>query len=193
MHAWVEAEAAHIARRSVRELEALVGVSSPSGDNHGAEEAVALCAALLAPEAEIERVPCSTPGYAPDLLARVHGEGAGRILLLGHLDTVVNRDAHRTLVRDGDRLVGSGAVDMKGGVVLAIGVLNALAARRDALAELALLLVTDVDYHKAAMPGDITAKARVVRMANQYSTAEAYLYNPEGELIAGGTNRCRPS
>ena len=43
-----------------------------------------------------------------------------------------------------------------------------------------------VDYHKAAMPGDITAKARVVRMGNQYSTAEAYLYNPEGELIASG-------
>src|SRR5690242_17451506 len=43
-----------------------------------------------------------------------------------------------------------------------------------------------VDYHKAAMPGDITARARVVRMGNQYSTAEAYLYNPEGELIASG-------
>jgi uncharacterized protein (TIGR00369 family) len=43
-----------------------------------------------------------------------------------------------------------------------------------------------VDYHKAAMPADITAKARVVRMGNQYSTAEAYLYNPEGELIASG-------
>jgi uncharacterized protein (TIGR00369 family) len=43
-----------------------------------------------------------------------------------------------------------------------------------------------VDYHKAAIPGDITAEARVVRMGNQYSTAEAYLYNPEGELIASG-------
>src|SRR5437588_9823988 len=140
MHAWVEAEAARIARRSVRELEALVGVSSPSGDNHGAEEAVSVCAALLPPEAEIERLPCSTPGYAPDFLARVRGQGSGRILLLGHVDTVVSRDAHRTLERHGDRLVGSGAVDMKGGVLLAIGVLNALAARRDAFAELALLL-----------------------------------------------------
>jgi uncharacterized protein (TIGR00369 family) len=43
-----------------------------------------------------------------------------------------------------------------------------------------------VDYHKAAMPGDITAKARVVRMGGQYSTAEAYLYNREGELLASG-------
>src|SRR5215471_19592582 len=43
-----------------------------------------------------------------------------------------------------------------------------------------------VDYHKAAMPGDITARGRVVRMGSQYATAEAYLYNPEGELVASG-------
>src|SRR2546427_5757327 len=43
-----------------------------------------------------------------------------------------------------------------------------------------------VDYHKAAMPGDLTAKARVVRMGNQFSTAEAYLYDQEGVLIASG-------
>jgi uncharacterized protein (TIGR00369 family) len=43
-----------------------------------------------------------------------------------------------------------------------------------------------VDYHKAAMPGDITAKGRVVRMGGQYSTAEAYLYDSEGALIASG-------
>ena len=30
-----------------------------------------------------------------------------------------------------------------------------------------------VDFHKAAMPGDLTAKARVVRLGSQYSTAEA--------------------
>jgi uncharacterized protein (TIGR00369 family) len=43
-----------------------------------------------------------------------------------------------------------------------------------------------VDYHKAAMPGDITAQARVVRMGSQYSTAEASLYDPEGALVASG-------
>ena len=43
-----------------------------------------------------------------------------------------------------------------------------------------------VDYHKAAMPGDLTAKARVVRMGSQFSTAEAYLYDQEGALIASG-------
>ena len=43
-----------------------------------------------------------------------------------------------------------------------------------------------VDYHKAAMPGDLTAKARVVRMGSQFSTAEACLYDQDGALIASG-------
>src|SRR5512145_3358809 len=43
-----------------------------------------------------------------------------------------------------------------------------------------------VDYHKAAMPGDITAKARIVRMGSQYSTAEASVYDQEGSLVASG-------
>jgi uncharacterized protein (TIGR00369 family) len=43
-----------------------------------------------------------------------------------------------------------------------------------------------VDFHKAAMPGDLLAKARVVRMGSQYSTAEAYLYDKDGALVASG-------
>ena len=43
-----------------------------------------------------------------------------------------------------------------------------------------------VDYHKAAMPGNITAKGRIVRLGGQYSTAEAFLYDAEGTLIASG-------
>ena len=43
-----------------------------------------------------------------------------------------------------------------------------------------------VDYHKAAMPGDLTAKARVVRMGSQYSTAETSIYDKDGALVASG-------
>jgi uncharacterized protein (TIGR00369 family) len=43
-----------------------------------------------------------------------------------------------------------------------------------------------VDFHKAAMPGDLTAKARIVRLGGQYSTAEALLYDKNGELVASG-------
>ena len=151
MSDWVHAEAARIARRAERELDALVAVSSPSGDVHGADEAVAICIALLPDQAEIERLPCSTDGYAADLLARVRGTGTGRVLLLGHVDTVVGHDAHRRLERDGDRLVGSGTVDMKGGVVLALGLLDSLAGRPDCFQEVALLLVTDEEWRVGAL------------------------------------------
>ena len=150
MDGWIEAAGAEIARRAPRELEALVAVSSPSGDVRGAEECAAVCAALLPGEAEVERVPCSSPAHAPDLLARLRGTGTRRVLLLGHVDTVVAHGEHRTLARAGDQLVGSGTVDMKGGVVLALGAMRALAARPEAYAELALLLVCDEEWRTAA-------------------------------------------
>ena len=149
MDPWVQRAAVVIAGRAERELEALVGVSSPSGDVDGAEECAAICVALLPEEASVERIQCSSPGHAPDLLARLAGTGARRVLLLGHVDTVVATERHKPLRHDGDHLVGSGSVDMKGGVVLALGVLRALAARPEAYAEAALLLVCDEEWRTA--------------------------------------------
>jgi len=142
----IATEAAQISARAERDLEALVAVSSPSGDLPGAEEALALCGALLPPEAEIERVPCSTPGGAPDLIARIKGSGHRRVLLLGHIDTVIAHESHGPLRRDGDRLYGPGTADMKGGDVLALGVARTLAARPELFAELSVLLVTDEEW-----------------------------------------------
>jgi glutamate carboxypeptidase len=149
MDAWVANSAEQIAARAERDLEALVAVSSPSGDVEGAEECIALVGALAPPEAAIERRPCSSPGHADDVVLRLSGEGERRVLLLGHLDTVVGHDSHRPLERSGDRLVGPGSIDMKGGDVLALGVLRALAERAGDYAELALLLVTDEEWRSA--------------------------------------------
>jgi glutamate carboxypeptidase len=146
MKDWIQSHADAIAARAPRELEALVAVSSPSGDVHGAEEAAAVAAALAPDEADIERVPCSSADHAPDLLVRLRGTGSKRVLLLGHIDTVIAHTEHRPLRREDDRLVGSGAVDMKGGDVIALGVLRALAHRRDEIAEAALLLVCDEEW-----------------------------------------------
>ncbi|MEA2271750.1 MAG: glutamate carboxypeptidase, partial [Solirubrobacteraceae bacterium] len=97
-------------------------------------------------EATVERVASSSTGHADDFVGRLAGDGARRLLLLGHLDTVVAHPAHRPLTREDDRLVGSGAVDMKGGVALALGIMQALAGARDAFAEVALLLVCDEEW-----------------------------------------------
>jgi len=43
-----------------------------------------------------------------------------------------------------------------------------------------------VDYHKAALPGDLTAKGRVVRLGNQFTTSEAHVYDKDGALVASG-------
>src|SRR3954449_1935731 len=149
MDDWVAKCSQEIARRAPRELEALVAVSSPSGDRHGADECASVCAALTPDDAQLERVPCSSPNHADDLIARLAGTGEGRILLLGHLDTVIAHAAHRPLARDGEKLIGSGSVDMKGGVVLSLGVLRALAARPRDYAEVALLLVCDEEWRTA--------------------------------------------
>ena len=151
MDPWVEWEAAQIARHAERELEALVAVSTPSGERRGAEEAISLCSALLPNEAVIERIPCSTAGYAADFAARVDGTGRRRVLLLGHLDTVVSHDGHRPLERTSGRLVGSGSIDMKGGVVIAIGVLRALASQPELFAEATLLLVNDEEWRTGGL------------------------------------------
>ena len=151
---WVAAAAPGIAERAERELEALVGVSSPSGDVEGAEEAVAIVRALLPDPIEAQRVPCSTPEHAADLLARLSGEGELRLLLLGHLDTVVSHEAHAPLARRDGRLVGPGAVDMKGGVALAVEVMRALVEAPNAapspppFAEVSLLLVNDEEWRR---------------------------------------------
>ncbi len=130
------------------DLEALVAISSPSGDVAGAQAALELCAERLPGDAAHEWVPCSSPGHAPDLLARIDGSGRRRVLLLGHLDTVVAHAEHRSLRREGDRWLGSGAVDMKGGVALALGLARWLAESPESFAELAVLLVVDEEWRR---------------------------------------------
>lgn len=143
---WLASATAAVAAGAERELEALVAVSSPSGDRAAAEEICAVVAALLPAGAEVRRPPCSSPDHAADLLATLTGSGSGRLLLLGHLDTVVAHPDHRPLAAEGERLVGSGAVDMKGGVVLALGVIRALAQLPTCFAELSLLVVNDEEW-----------------------------------------------
>ena len=43
-----------------------------------------------------------------------------------------------------------------------------------------------VDYHRAAMPGDLTARGMVIRFGRQISTAEARILDQDGKLVASG-------
>jgi len=43
-----------------------------------------------------------------------------------------------------------------------------------------------VDFHAAAMPGDLTAKGRIVKFGSQFSTCEAQVFDAAGKLLASG-------
>jgi uncharacterized protein (TIGR00369 family) len=43
-----------------------------------------------------------------------------------------------------------------------------------------------VDYHAAAMPGDLIARGRIVKWGNQFSVAEAQVFDESGKLLASG-------
>jgi glutamate carboxypeptidase len=169
----VAAEA--IAGAAEDDLAALVGISSPSGDVTGAEAALALCAARLPSGATIERAPCSSPDHAPDLIARIEGGGAAKLLLLGHVDTVIPHAEHRPLTREGDTWRGSGTVDMKGGVALALGIADWLAARPESFAELGLLLVVDEEW-----------RSEPFAHAERFAGYDACLCFEAGERTAAG-------
>lgn len=140
--------AERIGERLEREVAALVDVSSPSGDAEGAEAVIAVAIALLPAEARIERLPCSSPDHADDLLATVEGSGSGRLLLLGHLDTVISHADHHPVRAEGNRLYGPGTIDMKGGVAISLGILRLLASQPELYAELALLLAVDEEWRQ---------------------------------------------
>jgi uncharacterized protein (TIGR00369 family) len=43
-----------------------------------------------------------------------------------------------------------------------------------------------VDYHRAAMPGDLTVRGKVIKGGSQFSTAEAQVFDKDGKLVASG-------
>ena len=89
----------------------------------------------------------ATPGR-PSVLVRAPGAGGGRTLLLcGHLDTVTVEgmaDPHAPR-RDGDRLYGRGAYDMKAGVAAALIAAREL-SRRGLAGDVVVAAVADEEH-----------------------------------------------
>ena len=176
MDPWIAEAAARIAARAPQELERLVAVSSPSGDVAGAEAAFAVAESLAPAGVRVQRSPCSSADHADDLILTLPGSAPrGRIMLLGHVDTVHSHEDHRALKDAGDTLVGAGSVDMKAGDVLALGVLRELAARTESFQEVALLLVCDEEWRAGGFVH-----------AERFAGWDACLCFEGGELTADG-------
>ncbi len=141
-----------VAERALRLLPVLVDISSPFGDAPGARRAVDASVAAV-PAAEIVRLASSSPGLEDDLLLTIRGTGTAKVLLLGHVDTVIPHAEHRSTVHVGDRIDGSGTIDMKGGDAIALGILAELSAPAwaSSFAQIDLLLVCDEEWRHGPM------------------------------------------
>lgn len=117
--------------RPVALLQRLVEQNSGTMNLPGVEAV----ARLLRPEFEalgfaVEWKPMARAKRAGHLIAIHRGRAGGtRMLLIGHLDTVFEPDSpFRGFVREGDRAVGPGVGDDKGGVVVMLAALRAMQA-----------------------------------------------------------------
>ena len=109
------------------DLRTLVGIDSGSYDKAGVDKINDwLEERLRALGFSVERYPQTESG--DDLLATQRGKGQGRILLLGHSDTVfpVGTAGERPMTIQGDKVLGPGTCDMKAGLLTGIYALEAL-------------------------------------------------------------------
>ncbi|HSS52757.1 MAG TPA: M20/M25/M40 family metallo-hydrolase [Thermoanaerobaculia bacterium] len=131
--------------RTVDLLRELTSISSPSGDAEGLERMAERLAGELTKRglaAEIRAEHSVEAGRSlPVLYARGAGTQQGHLLLIGHLDTVLAAAPSRL---DGDRLVATGAIDMKGGLAALAGALDLL-SHRGQMPPAGLLLVAVPD------------------------------------------------
>lgn len=119
-------------------------------------------------------------GRAGHLVARKAGKGK-RILLIGHLDTVFEPSSpFQTFVRQGDRAVGPGTGDDKGGLVVIVAALRAMQAA-GTLKDAAVTVYLTGDEEKTGTPLD---KARGGLVAA--GKAADYALEYEGLVTDGG-------
>lgn len=130
----------------VSTIRELVEIESPS-DNKAAVDALsdAVAAKFAALGATVRIHPAQTVGN--HLQAEFPGKpGAGRVLLLGHYDTVYPLGTLATMPCQivGDRLTGPGTLDMKSGIALMLHAIAALQEWHDQLPRpTTVLLVSD--------------------------------------------------
>ncbi|MBZ0114965.1 MAG: M20/M25/M40 family metallo-hydrolase [Thermoanaerobaculia bacterium] len=129
---------------------------------------------------------------AGHLIARSEGRGP-KVLLIGHLDTVFEPDSpFQSFERlDADHAKGPGAVDMKGGVVILLEVLRALAAA-SVLEDLQITVVLTGDEELSGRPLDL-ARGNLIAAGHEADIALGFEDgdgDPETAVVArrGSTN-----
>jgi glutamate carboxypeptidase len=146
----------------IRELRELSSIDCGTDDKEGVDAVGALMRAKLeARGAVVERHDGGAMGDS--LVARWHGTGKARLLLVGHLDTVYPRGwcAEHRFVMEGDRVRGPGTADMKAGLLAALYAVDALRAQGfDRFGELAFVLNSDEEIGSPSSSALIAREAQ---------------------------------
>ena len=119
-------------------------------------------------------------GRAGPLVAERRGDRGRRILLIGHLDTVLEGEPFR---REGERAYGSGASDMKGGDVVLVEALRAL-AEEGLLTGRQVIVVLTGDEESPGEP-HATSRAALVEAAGRSDLALAFEGSVPGAAVVG--------
>jgi glutamate carboxypeptidase len=119
--------------RWLADLRALVAIDSGTDDPAGVNAVLDVLEGWMRRDGwSLERSGCRPPPEGPPvgdlLVGRLDGRGSGRVLLVGHADTVFGRGtaSARPLRVEGERALGPGVCDMKGGLVLGLAAVRGL-------------------------------------------------------------------
>lgn len=168
---------AEAGRAAVGLLEELCRISSESGNLEGLRQVAEQLGGELGRRGlavEIAAEPGADGRLQPVLLASGGRAEERPLLLVGHLDTVLPAIAPRI---EGRRMVATGALDMKGGLVMLVGALDLLAARGEAAPDDLLLL---------AVPDEEVGGEIALPMVRRWSErARALLVLEPGEARGG--------
>ncbi len=128
------------------DLEALVALESPTSDPVRVTAAIAAVEERLREAGAETRRVAGRDGFGDHLVATLAGEVAGPpVLIMCHLDTVhpVGAFGPSAVRLEGDRLIGPGSLDMKGGVALALELARRLAPAPTGRRPIRLLFTSD--------------------------------------------------
>jgi glutamate carboxypeptidase len=117
---------------------------------------------------------------AGHLLAETGGRRGKRLLLLGHLDTVLAGERFR---REGTRAYGTGTADMKGGVVVMLQALKALHAA-GALRDRRITVLLTGDEEDAGAPLSVS-RASMLELAGRSDAALSFEAAIDGTATIG--------
>jgi glutamate carboxypeptidase len=150
------------AREALALLERVVNINSGTQNFEGVREVGRIFASELDSLGFTTRWIDGAPFHRAGHLVAEHPGSGPRILLIGHLDTVFERDSpFQKFERIDDRSArGPGIIDMKGGDVVMISALKALRATR-ALERMNLVVVMTGDEEDSGRPLSLAREALV--------------------------------